>query len=656
MINNNNKFEKIRKDVIEKIAGDNETMQCQLKKTFDLINNKAIDQERAHYTDDKNESVSYIEHIYDTVKLYTFYMDAEIKEVVMAIALPLQVFNFKELNTDLFDFEKDFGKSFCNKFKALFEEFNKLNKVLDNQKGVEYQIKVKQRVEYIDNLVSHFIIERKANELARTVVNYAPECEDKLREVIEFTIKAHKGVTRKSGEPYVLHPISVAQILADENFEPDIIYAGVLHDVAEDTEFSLSDIGNLTNRKVMNLVDAVTQISDEEKFLDESKDEVDQRTFEKLCQMVNDGKDNYMKQALYVKAADRIHNLRTLSCFPEEKQRQKVDETEKWYLLLFKKYGVKKFSDDIEDLCFKIYNESFYYSIKDAYESILDSNDEELSTLDKVLRKVINHDTPINISENFGAALNYNIEIVKSEYTMKQLYDVVELANSELNYQKIERYITKEYINMYDYFIILEGMGGKENLKTFVNSFVKAHNQKLDFAENGMIIKNISFDIEKQYCTVIVEDKYRNTVRCMFFMRHDYNNYINGYDSGIVGKEIIGEDDLVEQIVVYTRKLEERQLPIGSTVVDFAFKIHSDLGETIYAAKVNDKDANVLTRLHNGDKVEVFAYKQPGESDKVIHVSEDDMITMKINWLNYVKTNAAKRKITKYFENILNNL
>ena len=187
--------------------------------------------------------------------------------------------------------------------------------------------------------------------------------------------KLHNGQMRKDGTPYISHPVAVAKILAELDFDSEMIAAALLHDVVEDCGYTVEEIRQAFNENVANIVDAVTAIEENEAsikdiFYDENfkKDSLDDQTFNKL---ISFGKQN--KLAFYIKFADRLHNLRTIESFSEYKQVEKVKETQKWIIPLAYLLKSKFFYDKLKDECYKVLNRELYTDLSGRYERYFDS-------------------------------------------------------------------------------------------------------------------------------------------------------------------------------------------------------------------------------------------------------------------------------------------
>ena len=622
------------KAVVETIAHGNEEISIKVKKAFDIL--------------DVSEAIpkGIKDYFIDSSRICAIQMNAELLEIVKLLVLPTYVYGETASKKGL-KLDKEYGRGFE---KSIVEKASSFKKLFSRLSGTTSKTKREIDEEIAVRIVDEIkkdIIFRIGNDIDKEVKKYDDSEQHQLiHKAFNVAYMAHLDDIRDSGEPYIMHPISVAKILINEKLNSEIIAAALLHDVVEDnTRYTLDRIEKETNIRVRNMVDAVTQISAETKEFDRTKEDIDRETLDKLCSMVGSSKDDYMRYALFVKAADRIHNLRTIDCFDTVKQVKKVNETQ-GYLTLFRTYNVNKLADIIEDLCFKISNETLYNSIASSYANYLNENQKSKSLFDDALSKALN-----NVNSLIETTLNdkqrgFDFEILEAKLSPLDIYNIITKKIKNIDFSKIQRNINKNNIPLYKYFIILDAKDPISNItNAFLPTLIKAINYDFEFSKSGIIIDHIDYDEEQNYLYFSTEDELNSSFECRVFMRNDYNYYINGRDDVAFEKEVEQLDDLSESIMVYDRSGKSRRLPKGSSVIDFAFNVHSDLGETLYEAIVNDKKVDIFSELHPLDRVTVFAHAE-SDPDYRKHGKE----TMKPNWLIHVKTNTAQRHILHYIE------
>lgn len=319
-------------------------------------------------------------------------------------------------------------------------------------------------MKFIDDYIAEKIIDRQAEELFDKIASYTPEDLTIIKNAYQFAKDAHKGQPRKSGIPYISHPLCVAKILADDKMQGDIVAAVLLHDVAEDTDYILDDIANKTNVPVSNYVDAVTQIKNTAETK-ESKEDADDETFEKLLAMTSSGKRK-MEYALYIKAADRIHNLSTISCFPDNKQLEKVKETRTKYLRLFKEHGMNHYANIIEDLCFKIENEELYSRISKEYNTLYKLNKDNMNAIEISISKVLGN-LPMQCSVCYNNAIRFECEVIPEKLLPAQIISMITSPTTDIH--KVERYINKHQLPLENIFVVIDGLTNESTIRNFIS-------------------------------------------------------------------------------------------------------------------------------------------------------------------------------------------
>lgn len=446
--------------------------------------------------------------------------------------------------------------------------------------------------------------------------------------------KLHNGQMRKDGTPYISHPVAVAKILAELDFDSEMIAAALLHDVVEDCGCTISEIREAFDENVANIVDAVTAIEENETsikdiFYDENfkKESLDDQTFNKL---ISFGKQN--KLAFYIKFADRLHNLRTIESFSEYKQVEKVKETQKWIIPLAYLLRSKYFYDNLKDECYKILNRELYGDLCGRYNRYFDS--------------CISHINDLCDNINYKA----NNYFAKKEYSYSKiiierdtLYSLCERMKKHLEINSIKHIRRNSFNRMptVKLYFIFNG-NTKDNIFHLVYEMFDAGVLNDD-------LKVIGYEKNDRYGLhyLIVQDrsliKYRITAMTMeqyILMR---NGTTDSSEIDLIDDNIIG-DIAKRYITVKTRSGEHIRLPENSTVLDFAFKVHNDLGLSCKYALIN-KSPNPkppYTRLVEGDQVVVY-----NETDSKTGLLKP---IAEIRWFAYVNSENAKKVLIKYFE------
>lgn len=636
---------KLQNETIESVSKGRDFLRLNLKRMFDIIIDKRILEKKIFWKNSDDSSVNFVQHIIEKAHLYAIDMGAEISDVASLLLTPVCLFcndskhilSFKIDEVILNDIKGEYEET-LSKAKAYFAR-------VKNNRSFNINDVYQTTLKFIDGFIEDRIIDRQAQDLFDKIALYTPEDLPMIKNAFYFAKEAHKGVFRKSGIPYISHPLCVAKILADDKMQGDIVAAALLHDVVEDTDYTLEDIANKTNVLVSNYVDAVTQIKNTAET-EEAKEDADDETFRKLLAMTSSGKRK-MEFALYIKAADRIHNLKTISCFSDNKQLKKVKETRTKYLRLFKEHGMNHYANIIEDLCFKIENEELYSRISKEYDSLYRLNEDNMKSIETSISKALGN-LPMQCNFCYNNAVRFECEVLTEKLLPSQILNIITSPTTDIN--KVERYINKHLIPLENIYIVVDGLTDKSTIRNFISMFIKAHDNVEEFNNKTHIIKSIEFDDKKEHFILHIQDKYKNNVKCLFMMRKDYNDYKNGFRSGIVQKELYSVDDFGEQITVLTRDGDKMKLPKGSCAVDFAYKLHTNMGLSLYEVVINNKVATPITILHNNDQVIIKSHT--GKHVKRDEVPYEDY-TIEVNWLNYVKTESAKKSITRFIQSEL---
>lgn len=450
-----------------------------------------------------------------------------------------------------------------------------------------------------------------------------------VEKAFKYAEKLHEGQFRKSGEPYIAHPVAVASILEKLNFDENVIAAGLLHDVVEDCACTVDEISKMFNLKITNLVDSVTAIEKSEKDKPEEFEKylLEEKTYNKLYSFAKSD-----KLAFFIKFADRLHNLRTIAVFKRYKQIDKVKETEKWLLPILKNIKANTLYYNIKNECYKIVENKNYEVFNNVYEDFYKRN--------KVhLRKIFN---------GFDANINNVLpETISNARVVIKRMKPYEIINGQLTGLAVKPIKVKEF--MFNKFI---------THKIFI--IKKTSNKSLDknkvlfqlFSSsswfNNFKIQGFFKNKEMEEMPVIIRDWQGNKFAIYIQSEKEHFQYNNGLVEGVE----IPYDESLEQfeisesyIKVKTNKNDIITLPENSSVLDFAFKVHNDFGFSCLGAFLNKSPNKVPihTKLNNGDQINLVIERNE-ETNKCSNIA-------KIRWLSYVKTEYAKKKLSKYFEN-----
>ncbi len=440
-----------------------------------------------------------------------------------------------------------------------------------------------------------------------------------------FAKKAHLGQRRASGEPYISHPLKVAEYLADYRFEKEVISAGLLHDVCEDTEVSLKDIEKRFGKTVALLVDGVSflgKLQTHAKLdFEKSRRKIELSKLQKL--ILAGAKDI---RVIFIRLLDRKHNLKTLSVFPPQKQKRKAKETLLLYAPLAKKLGMGKLGGELEDLAFKYLYPEIYRQIKKLRAKYLPGTKKVIKSVERKLKKELK---------------KRGIKVVASDCRIKHLYSL---------YQKLKRY-EMDISRIYDLAALRIIVKTKEDCYRTLGVIHQFFPPMI-----GRIKDYIAHPKPNGYqslhTTVFVKGEKPIEIQIRTLKMHYHAEY--GLAAHWLYKEEYSAKDISlwlktlrfslrkkydlsqifkDSVYVFTPRGEVKELPEGATALDFAFAIHTDIGLRAQIALINGKPASLETPLQNGDIVEIKTASRP--------------LTSAL-WLEKVKTPEARRKIRSF--------
>ena len=500
-----------------------------------------------------------------------------------------------------------------------------------------------------EDCISYYIMMRVCDKMFNRLMkkinkNKAPNAKI-ISDAYNMAKRAHEWDRRESGEPYIVHPIRVAGILEEFGVESSVIAAALLHDVAEDTAYTLDDIAKECGAKVARYVDAVTSVHGEyaksSRSLDYQCDKatLDQKSVQKLVSHLNYSED--MIFALYIKAADRIHNLRTIDTMPSIKTHNKIDETQWDYLPLFKAFKLNYFVQKIEDLMWRATDIDRYTKMQAKYEDMISRNRVFLDEFKMILRA--HTETEVNCHAELLGRSGYDVEICERLLTPYEVYSHIKKSGGTVG--NLSKRIDKRFVPVCDIDIVADPRDSESDLDIFVTGFVKMFENKI--AMTGRTI--IDFSKSDKAFVFEVEDYYRNVFRCRIILRAEYEVQKKGIYLKDAA-EVLEEEsiDKSEKITVYLRNDKPISMPKGATVIDVAFAIHEEIGYTVKSATINDKKASIYDILQDEDKIiiEADTCRIDGVTPKDAHIPH-----VRISWLNYVVTKRAKKKIIDFLTN-----
>ena len=473
----------------------------------------------------------------------------------------------------------------------------------------------------------------KQDELINKIKNYNkflnPEI---LSKAYKFALKAHKNQTRDSGDPYLSHPVAVADILSDLKLDSATITTGLLHDTIEDTKITYRNVKDEFGKEVADLVDGVTKISElEDKVLSNSKAE----NIRKL--ILATSKDI---RVLLVKIADRLHNMRTLTSVTDEERRKRIaQETMEIYAPLSDRMGMNHIRDELEDLSFKTLNPDARNLIVNRLSSNKKNIENNFKVISQKFLKVLNENgvsseivgrekTPFSIWRKIQTkrvSLEQLTDIIGFRVIVSDVpncYKVLGLFHS--NWAtipgKFKDYISTPKINNYK--SIHTALIGPNNERVEIQIRTK---EMHEFARRGIASHWIYKSSEKINKTALKEyDWLRDLVD---IMEKDTNpeHFL----------EYTKLQMFQDNVFCFTPKGEVIKLPRNATPIDFAYAVHTKIGDRLISCEINGRGSPLQTVLKNGDLVNIKSSKNSSPS---------------LKWLSYAKTGKARASIRRFYQ------
>lgn len=456
---------------------------------------------------------------------------------------------------------------------------------------------------------------------------------DRIIKAYQFGESAHSGQFRKSGETYFIHPIHVSLILAELELDEDTIVAGLLHDVVEDTKYTLDDVAKEFGVQVSLLVDGVTKLG---QIHYETKEERQAENLRKMFLAM--AKDI---RVILIKLADRLHNMRTLKYMTDNKKKEKAEETLEIYAPIAHRLGISKLKWELEDLSFLYLDPEGYY---DLVAKVNKKRDERETNINNVIRDLKNAVAEDEIHcEITGRPKNFYSIYKKMVYQNKSFEEIYDLTAIRVIVDSIKDcygalgivhnlwipipgrfkdYISIPKPNMYQslHTTVMSGTGEPFEIQIRTSDMHR-------IAEYGIAAHwKYKEGIESS------QDEMENRLtwlRQMMEWQKELQDPKEFMDS-------LKIDLFTNQVFVFTPEGEVIDLPLGSTPVDFAYKIHSAVGNKCVGAKVNGRIVPLNFQLGNGQIVEVLTSNNAGGPSR--------------DWLKFVKSTQAKNKIKNWFK------
>ncbi len=462
--------------------------------------------------------------------------------------------------------------------------------------------------------------------------SYSEKAITLLKKAYVFSAQAHKGQIRRSGEPYLSHPLEVTNMLADMKLDATTLVAGLLHDVLEDTDVTAADIERAFGKEVAHLVEGVTKIS----RVQESSPET--RQAESIRKVILAMTDDL--RVIFIKLADRIHNLKTLKFLPEKKQRQIAEETLEIYAPIANRLGMGRIKAELEDFSFRYVESEQFFKISAMVEPQKKKAERELRKIKKALEALLK-DNRIPVEMYYRIKRPYSIynKMNRQHVEFEQVYDFMALrliTNSVKNCYAVLGIIHQNWPHLPHRFRDFIAMPKPNLYQALHTTIITAKKQTIEIQIRTHDMHNLAVDgiaahwkyKERDARSIMREDTRLLWLREMADMYKEQK-------SPREFLKALKTDLIPEEVYVFTPRGKVIALPLGSSVLDFAFNIHSEIGFHAFGAKINGKRAPLKTILRTGDIVEILT--SPDKKPKR-------------EWLNIVFTSRARHLIKRWLK------
>ena len=479
-------------------------------------------------------------------------------------------------------------------------------------------------------------------ELVASVRRYHPSTDISLIEkAYRIADEAHKGQARESGEAYIIHPLCVAIILAELELDKETIVAGILHDVVEDTVMTEEEIAQEFSEEVSLLVDGVTKLGKLSYKAD--KVEVQAENLRKMFLAM--AKDI---RVILIKLADRLHNMRTLKYMRPEKQKEKARETMDIYAPIAQRLGISKVKIELDDLSLKYLEPEAYYDLVEKVAVRKSVREEYIGQLVEDVKAYVS-DAGIKASIDGRAKHFFSIykKMVNQDKTLDQIYDLFAirvLVNSVMDCYAVLGVIHEKYKPIPGRFKDYIAMPKPNMYQSLHTTLIGSSGQPFEIqirtfemhkaAEYGIAAHWKYKEASDGKKVAAQEEEKLVWLRQILEWQRDMS------DNREFMKLLKNDLDLFsDNVYCFTPTGEVKNLPAGSTTIDFAYSIHSAVGNKMVGARVNDKLVTIDYEIKNGDRIEIITSQNSKGPSR--------------DWLNVVKSTQAKNKINQWFKSEL---
>ncbi len=453
----------------------------------------------------------------------------------------------------------------------------------------------------------------------------------KVLTALRLSENAHSNQLRKSGDPFIIHPLEVAKILTSIKLDGDSIAAGLLHDTVEDTNLSINEIDNKFGKQISQLVQGLTKIS---KYSLKANNLKFGENYKKLILATTED-----LRVILVKLADRLHNMRTLRFLNDENKKLNIAlETLEVFAPLAQRFGMKEWQDELEDLSFKIINPDARKSILDRLEYLKSKDDNIVDEIRYELKKIfLKEDIFCKIEGRIKSPYSIWNKIKNKNISFEQLSDIMAfriVTNSTRECYRSLGIIHRRFPYIHGRFKDFISAPKSNGYRALHTSIMGPKNKKIEIQFRSNVMDQIAdFGVAAHW-------KYKDPKK---IKEKDAREYKWVYDLVDSMNTSISQDELIENsklkvfqndIYVFTPKGDIIELPKNATPVDFAYEIHSQIGDTCVAAKINEKLQPLKTILKNGDQIEIITSETSQPSPL---------------WQRFTVTTKVKSQLRRFF-------
>lgn len=464
-----------------------------------------------------------------------------------------------------------------------------------------------------------------------------------IRKAFDIALDAHKDQRRKTGEPYIYHPIEVAKIVANEiGLGTTSIACALLHDVIEDSEYTYEDIKKIFGKKIADIVNGLTKIS----VMNHQNISVQSENYRKLLLTLSED-----FRVILIKIADRLHNMRTLESMRDDKQKKIASETVYIYAPLAHRLGLYNIKSELEDLSLKYNNPDVYYDIANSLELAKDTREKYVEEFKKeVSEQLQEEDLNFTIKGRAKAISSIYRKMLKQNVSFDEVYDNYAIRIIYKSDAKNEKFIAwKIYSIVTDLY-----HSNPQRMRDWITNTRSTGYESLHLTVLGPDKKWIEVQIRSERMDEIAEKgvaahyKYKEGFKQTSDDRN-FEQWVSQIREVIEQQQNLSTTELLDniklnlyskEVFVFTPKGEIKILPVGSTALDFAFYVHTNLGMKCLGAKVNGKLVPISYVLQNGDQIDILSSQNQRP---------------KQDWLDIVITSKAKSRIKAALNSEKNN-